>query len=126
MVTRWYQSKLKLEASIRGTHVYRPGDLRRLVMNRNPETQKQTMLFEVVNEKTLAGTRALLRAEPSTRVCVLNFASANERGEGFLRRAQAQEKDLARSSGLYECLTKDWDEGEHKHTYLLLGEPQNQ
>merc|ERR1712113_859612 len=37
---------------------------------------------------------------------VLNFASARNPGGGFTTGAEAQEESLARSSGLYPCLTK--------------------
>jgi uncharacterized protein (TIGR02452 family) len=40
------------------------------------------------------------------RVGVLNFASARHPGGGFLGGSQAQEESLARSSGLYPCLTQ--------------------
>ena len=40
------------------------------------------------------------------RVAVLNFASARHPGGGFLSGSQAQEESLARSSGLYPCLTQ--------------------
>ena len=40
------------------------------------------------------------------RVGGLNFASARNPGGGFLGGSQAQEESLARSSGLYPCLTQ--------------------
>ncbi|WP_188559324.1 TIGR02452 family protein [Hymenobacter glacieicola] len=40
------------------------------------------------------------------RVGCLNFASARNPGGGFLGGSQAQEESLARSSGLYPCLTQ--------------------
>jgi uncharacterized protein (TIGR02452 family) len=40
------------------------------------------------------------------RVAVLNFASARHPGGGFLGGSQAQEESLARSTGLYPCLTQ--------------------
>ncbi len=43
------------------------------------------------------------------RVGVLNFASAKNPGGGFLGGAQAQEETLARSSGLYPCLTSQME-----------------
>lgn len=40
---------------------------------------------------------------------VLNFASARNPGGGFLTGAEAQEESLARSSGIYPCLSKHFD-----------------
>lgn len=40
---------------------------------------------------------------------VLNFASARNPGGGFLTGAVAQEESLARSSGIYPCLSKHFD-----------------
>jgi uncharacterized protein (TIGR02452 family) len=53
---------------------------------------------------TLAAATQL--AEEFDRVGVLNFASARHPGGGFLAGSQAQEESLARSSGLYPCLTQ--------------------
>lgn len=59
-----------------------------------------TMSVSVVAESTLQAIARL--GEPC---CALNFASAKNPGGGFLGGAQAQEETLARSSGLYPCLT---------------------
>lgn len=40
---------------------------------------------------------------------ILNFASARNPGGGFSTGAEAQEESLARSSGIYPCLTKHFD-----------------
>jgi uncharacterized protein (TIGR02452 family) len=53
---------------------------------------------------TLAAAARL--ATEFDRVGVLNFASARHPGGGFLGGSQAQEESLARSSGLYPCLTQ--------------------
>ncbi|XSG76826.1 TIGR02452 family protein [Herpetosiphon llansteffanensis] len=45
-------------------------------------------------------------AQAGQRVGILNFASAKNPGGGFLGGSQAQEESIARSSGLYPCLTK--------------------
>ncbi|MFD3165385.1 TIGR02452 family protein [Herpetosiphon sp. NSE202] len=44
-------------------------------------------------------------AQTGQRVGILNFASAKNPGGGFLGGSQAQEESIARSSGLYPCLT---------------------
>lgn len=58
--------------------------------------------FEVVNETTLDGAGALVRAGHAA--VALNFASAKNPGGGFLSGSEAQEESLARASGLYACL----------------------
>ncbi len=58
----------------------------------------------VYNVTTLAAATRL--AAEFGRVGVLNFASARHPGGGFLGGSQAQEESLARSSGLYPCLTQ--------------------
>jgi uncharacterized protein (TIGR02452 family) len=45
-------------------------------------------------------------AQEFDKVAVLNFASARHPGGGFLGGSQAQEESLARSTGLYPCLTQ--------------------
>jgi uncharacterized protein (TIGR02452 family) len=52
-------------------------------------------------EETLAVLDRGLR-----NVACLNFASAKNPGGGFLRGSQAQEESLARSSGLYACISR--------------------
>ncbi|MDO7883943.1 TIGR02452 family protein [Hymenobacter cheonanensis] len=86
-----------------GSHLYRPADaadlLRELTWPAGP-------LAEVrVYGATTLEAAAQLAAEYG-RVGVLNFASARHPGGGFLGGSQAQEESLARSSGLYPCLTQ--------------------
>jgi len=57
----------------------------------------------VSNESSLSTARRLV-AEGLGDVLCLNFASARNPGGGFLGGAEAQEENLAKSSGLYACL----------------------
>lgn len=66
-------------------------------------TQVHATCFEVRNETTLAAARCLIGAGHAHPLC-LNFASARNPGGGFLRGTEAQEENLAKSSGLYPCL----------------------
>lgn len=70
----------------------------------NHQSSTQTVI-EVTTETTLEAARRLVEGEELGRVTCLNFASAKNPGGGFLGGSQAQEESLARSSGLYKCLT---------------------
>ena len=61
--------------------------------------------FEVRNEPTLAAARRLIGLGHADPLC-LNFASAKNPGGGFLGGAEAQEENLAKSSGLYPCIAQ--------------------
>lgn len=61
--------------------------------------------FEVRNESTLASARRLVELGHADPLC-LNFASAKNPGGGFLGGAEAQEENLAKSSGLYACIVQ--------------------
>jgi len=62
--------------------------------------------LEITGEWTLQAAKRLNLSMKSKRVALLNFASAKKPGGGFLNGSQAQEETIARSSGLYPCLTK--------------------
>ena len=61
--------------------------------------------FEVRNEPTLAAARRLIALGYANPLC-LNFASAKNPGGGFLGGSEAQEENLAKSSGLYPCIVQ--------------------
>jgi len=62
--------------------------------------------LEITGEWTLQAAKRLNSLMKSKRIALLNFASAKKPGGGFLNGSQAQEETIARSSGLYPCLTK--------------------
>ncbi len=61
--------------------------------------------FEVRNESTFAAARRLAGDGHADPLC-LNFASAKNPGGGFMGGAEAQEENLAKSSGLYPCIVQ--------------------
>lgn len=67
--------------------------------------QGYTTRFEVTGETTLAAAKRLVESGIDDPLC-LNFASAKNPGGGFLRGTEAQEENLAKSSGLYPCLVQ--------------------
>lgn len=99
-----------LKRAVEGTTLYtadvtwkrqRERDRERNAVN----NEDATLTVEVVNCTTLEAAKRLAVDEGVESVCVLNFASARNPGGGFLKGSQAQEESLARSSGLYACLT---------------------
>jgi uncharacterized protein (TIGR02452 family) len=70
-----------------------------------PGSEKRNSRFEVSNQTTLAAARQLIDSGHRDVLC-LNFASARNPGGGFLGGSEAQEENLAKSSGLYPCLLR--------------------
>ncbi|MFO0659281.1 MAG: TIGR02452 family protein [Polyangiaceae bacterium] len=89
-----------VDASVRGTVLYRPNDFDSLPLS-SPSTSPRRI--EVTAETTANAARRLYESG-ARHIALLNFASARNPGGGFIRGAKAQEEDLARCSALYQCL----------------------
>ncbi|QDT42173.1 hypothetical protein Pan241w_22540 [Gimesia alba] len=102
-----------------GSEFFEPGQLEQLrdEVAAVPCPFEETR-FELANETTLEGSRALAAAEETGRIGVLNFASAKNPGGGFLGGSQAQEESLARSSALYGSLNLFHEEYYETHRKL--------
>lgn len=92
-----------LRASLAGTRLYTPQELRDLIATRSMEMRDPCGEPEVTNETTLAAGRRWVSKNVG-RVAALNFASAKNPGGGFLGGSMAQEESLAIASGLYSTL----------------------
>ena len=62
--------------------------------------------IEVTGETTITASLRLINQDGIHETVCLNFASAKNPGGGFLTGSQAQEESLARSSGLYPCISQ--------------------
>jgi len=93
-----------LEQAKAGTVHYKGEALLKLA-NGPGACQSFATTIEVRNEPTLAAARRLIALGHADPLC-LNFASAKNPGGGFLGGAEAQEENLAKSSGLYPCIAQ--------------------
>jgi uncharacterized protein (TIGR02452 family) len=93
-------------AAMAGTVHYDAAQLQRLAAAQAPLGTGRPTCITVNRQSTLAGARELL-AQGCDDVLCLNFASARNPGGGFLGGSEAQEESLAKSSGLYPCLTQN-------------------
>ncbi|WP_045687267.1 TIGR02452 family protein [Hymenobacter sp. AT01-02] len=87
-----------------GSYLYRPNDVPSLLQELDGAATTRPAEVRVYQATTLEAAAAL--SKEYGRVGCLNFASARNPGGGFLGGSQAQEESLARSSGLYPCLTQ--------------------
>lgn len=89
--------------ALENTQHYTPEALEDLIINY--ENNANTIIT-VTEETTLQAAYRLIALENKTQTLALNFASAKNPGGGFLGGSQAQEESLARSSGLYPCISQ--------------------
>jgi len=87
-----------------GSRLYLPADAADLLRELAVPASGPPATVRVYEATSLEAAGQL--ASQYQRVGVLNFASARNPGGGFLGGSQAQEESLARSSGLYPCLTQ--------------------
>jgi uncharacterized protein (TIGR02452 family) len=95
-----------LKAAIAGSRVYRPHDFPSDFKTKASADQQCETLVEVTSETTLQAAHRLCLGDTTSDLLCLNFASAKNPGGGFLSGSQAQEESLARSSGLYPCISQ--------------------
>lgn len=100
-----------IQDCVDNTEFYTPEALDSIITNLNdtPETIWGTQ-FVLRNETTLKGIAAIAAGASFRKIAVLNFASANNPGGGFLNGSEAQEESLARSSALTVSLQSKFEE----------------
>lgn len=100
------------KAAVAGSKLYRPGDFESIhaqaakILAARSKSPLSTLSVEPAT--TFAASRSLTEGGAERVVC-LNFASAKNPGGGFLGGSQAQEEALARASGLYPCLSANFE-----------------
>jgi uncharacterized protein (TIGR02452 family) len=94
-----------LEKSIQNTFTIAPEQWENLLI-KGAKSENKTFKT-TIEAKNCTTIEALLQEDVTSKIAILNFASAKNPGGGFLGGAVAQEESLARSSSLYATLTKD-------------------
>lgn len=98
-----------LDYSISNSILYKPDlseNIEITVKDLLNQNKDRKCCIEVTGETTIAASLRLVNQEGIEDTVCLNFASAKNPGGGFLTGSQAQEESLARSSGLYPCISQ--------------------
>ncbi len=101
--------KEELENAINNTVLYKPNmfeNIENEYKKIRTEKEPKKPNIEITGETTISAARRLIVNEGVNDAVCLNFASAKNPGGGFLSGSQAQEESLARSSGLYPCISQ--------------------
>lgn len=104
--------KNDLDYCLTKTKLYRPSDFDLLKDHIQKLPHNYKTQTKVTNQSSLAAVKDAIQDQTAT-ICCLNFASAKNPGGGFLNGSQAQEESLARSSGLYYCISKQEEMYDH-------------
>lgn len=102
----WVDIKESVKAAVKGSFFYDAAGWRPAKLG---TPRFKAPVIEVWHCTVLAASEELVAAEDAGKLGVLNFASARNPGGGFTTGAVAQEESIARSSALYPCLTKHFD-----------------
>ncbi|MBP1308811.1 uncharacterized protein (TIGR02452 family) [Paenibacillus sp. 1182] len=100
--------ELLLNNAIQNSVLYRPDDESKIefdISMREAFSPKYNTTIEVTDETSLEAMKRLSQ-EGYGQVACLNFASAITPGGGFKRGSSAQEESIARSSGLFSCISQ--------------------
>lgn len=106
----------ELNKAIEHSMLYRPAQLEDSIGSVRDLLQAEGSphaVIEVTSETSLQAAYRMVVLEKQARVTCLNFASAKNPGGGFLSGSLAQEESLARSSGLYSCISQFNEMYEH-------------
>ncbi len=101
--------KEDLKIAIDNTILYKPDSFENIeneIEKIRNEKESKKPIVEITDETTISAARRLVVDEGFDKAVCLNFASAKNPGGGFLSGSQAQEESLARSSGLYPCISQ--------------------
>jgi uncharacterized protein (TIGR02452 family) len=112
--------KDSVKTAVQQSVLYRPDMESKIAFDTNQTLKFSTpyeTVIEVTSETSLEATRRL-STESVGRIACLNFASARTPGGGFKKGASAQEESIARSSGLFPCISQMREMYDHNRQVL--------